>query len=120
MICTSHIKFYKKELVMESVDTIISLGLGLAAGYFTGTLFYRRRLKKTLMAMRNFVAKDGVLTLEHHQAALSLNGVSFSEPLKELDASFDVLSSSAPDDIEAQEIEALEAEQEALLDVAAV
>jgi len=93
---------------MESLDTIISLGLGLAAGYFTGTLFYRRRLKKTLMAMRNLVAK-GDMAVEHYQAALSLNGVSLAEPLKELDASFNVLSSDT-------DIEALEAEQESLLD----
>jgi capsule polysaccharide export protein KpsE/RkpR len=98
---------------MELFESVILMGLGLSIGYFTGTLFYRRRLKKTLMAMRNFVAKDGVLTLEHHQAALSLNGVSLAEPLKELDASFDVLSDP---DIESREIEALEAEQESLLD----
>lgn len=92
----------------------ILLGLGLAAGYFTGTLFYKMRLKKTLLAMRNLVAKDGEMSVEHYQAALSLNGVGVLEPLAEFSASFDVLSSDT--DIEAQEIEALEAEQESLLD----
>ena len=93
---------------MELFESVILMGLGLSIGYFAGTLFYRRRLKKTLMAMRNLVAK-GDMAVEHYQAALSLNGVGVLEPLAEFSASFDVLSSDT-------DIEALEAEQESLLD----